>query len=113
MVAVTGAAVTLNFWVTGAAAFQSALPVWDAVTLQVPVSTRWIRCPSTMVHGPVAVRLTGRPEEALAPASKSGVPRVFLLIAGNVIDWWPLRDRERARHVGRRVCSGRHRPGGP
>ena len=50
-------------------------PGWEAVTLQPPAAVRRSVSPS-MVHSPVALKRTGKPEDAVAATVNGGSPSV-------------------------------------
>lgn len=77
MVCTAGA--TLNERTTGTAAENTVLPAWLAVTLQLPTLTRLSTVPLT-VHTAVVVelKLTARPEVAVATRAAGCTPRVWL-----------------------------------
>src|SRR5882724_4592914 len=60
--------------------------------VQVPGATRWTVVPVGMVHVPVVrlLKVTGRPEEAVALTVKSGSPKVLPAGAPKVIVWSSL-----------------------
>ena len=75
--AINGAAATVNEFVTGVAAVKLALPAWLAVMLQVPAATSVTVLPLTVQTLAVFdVKLTARPELAVATSAGAAVPRV-------------------------------------
>src|SRR5918994_6191724 len=57
--------------------------------VQVPAPVRCAVEPET-VHLPLAVKLTGKPDDADALSVKSGFPKVFPVSSAKVIVWgWP------------------------
>ena len=63
-----------------------ALPGWVAVMEQVPEATRVTAIPETVqTDGVVEVKLTGRPEVAVALRLKGGVPSNILPMVPNEI----------------------------
>ncbi len=73
------------------AGFQVALPAWFAVMVQVPVVRSVTLVPET-VHtaAVVELKLTARPEEAVAPMVTGESARVLLARAPKVMVWSPL-----------------------
>ena len=67
------------------------MPAWLAVIVQVPAATRWTVAPFVplvvQIVVVVDVKLTVRPEDAVAPTVKSAVPSVLLARAPNVMLW--------------------------
>ncbi len=85
------AAVTVKPCATWGAAFQLALPAWSASIVQVPAATMWTVVPDTVQTGAVAeVKVTARPEEAVALMPKSGSPRALSARVPKAIVWLPL-----------------------
>lgn len=75
MVCTAGA--TLNERTTGAAAENTVLPAWLAVTLQLPTLMRLSTVPLTVqTVGVVELKLTARPEVAVATRAAGCTPRV-------------------------------------
>ena len=69
----------MNEFVTGVAAANPALPAWLAVILHVPAATSVTVLPLTVQMLAVFdVKLTARPELALATSAGAAVPRVWL-----------------------------------
>ena len=67
----------MNEFVTGVAAVKLALPAWLAVMLQVPAATSVTVLPLTVQTLAVFdVKLTARPELAVATSAGAAVPRV-------------------------------------
>ncbi len=66
-----------------------AFPGWFAVTVQLPAPVMWTRSPVT-VQSPLAVKLTARPDVAVALTVKSASPKVFPLSAPKLIVWLAL-----------------------
>src|SRR5436190_1844801 len=59
--------------------------------VQEPTSVRWTTAPfGVTVHGPVAAKLTARPESAVALTGKSGSPKVFVARGPKVMVWLAL-----------------------
>ncbi len=72
---------------TFAAALKFASPACDAVIVQAPAP---VRCTLpgagvVTVQLPTAIKLTGKPDEAVGFTIKSGSPKVLFAIAPNVI----------------------------
>src|SRR5438105_15917871 len=75
---------------TFAAALKFASPACDAVIVQEPAP---VRCTVpgaglVTVQLPLALKLTGKPDEAVGFTMKSGSPNVLFAIAANVIVWF-------------------------
>ena len=66
-----------------------SFPPCAAVIVQLPPPVRCTVVPLT-VQLPLAVKLTGRPEEAVALTVKSGSPKVLFARGPNVIVWSAL-----------------------
>jgi sRNA-binding protein len=68
-----------------------ALPAWAAVTVQIPAETRVTVVPLTLhtVDG-AAVKVTARPEDAVALSVTGDWARVFLANAAKLIVWATL-----------------------
>ena len=67
--------------------FRSPLPPWVAVTVHVPTATSVSAVPLTVqTLCVVELKLTGKPELALAARGAGAVPRVWLLGDANVMD---------------------------
>ncbi len=77
---------TVKLCDTDGAALYVALPAWSALIVQVPVDTRWTVEPLT-VQTPVVVELkvTVRPELAVALTAKSAAPYVLFERAPKVM----------------------------
>jgi hypothetical protein len=83
-------AVTEKLWLTGVAAAQLAFPAWVAWMVQVPAATSVTVLPDTAHTGEVwELKLTVRPDEAVALTVKGAVPRAWLANAPKVIVWLP------------------------
>ena len=67
-----------------------SFPACAAVIVQLPPPVRCTVVPLT-VQLPLAVKLTYRPEEAVALTVKSGSPKVLFATGTNVIVWLALR----------------------
>ncbi len=75
---VLGAALTVKLWSTCGAAFQFALPAWSAAMVQVPVVRSVTLVPATVhTSSVVELKLTARPEEAVAPTVTGESARVL------------------------------------
>ena len=73
------AAATLKVCTTGAAAANTALPGWLALTVQLPTATRVRVLPLTVqTAGVVDPNDTGSPDVAVATKAGAGVPKVWL-----------------------------------
>jgi hypothetical protein len=77
---------TLKLWSTGVAALNPVLPVWEASMVQVPAETSVTVAPETVHTGAVIdLKLTVRPDEAVALTVKGDAPNVWSGIVPNVI----------------------------
>jgi len=83
--------------VTSGAALYELSPAWDARTVTLPAPAMWTALPER-VAGPEAIlKLTGRPEEAVALTVKSLLPKMLSeaaevdRLAGLVHDLYQLR----------------------
>src|SRR5664280_3178483 len=82
---------TPNVWVTVEAAFQLASPAWAAVIEQVPTVSKVTDVPLTVhTEDELELKLTSRPEEAVAPMVTGDWASVLAASAPNVIDWSAL-----------------------
>src|SRR2546426_11446636 len=78
---------------TFAAALKFALPACDAVIVQEPAA-RMRTVPGAgvvtrqLLFGLLALKLTGKPDEAVGFTRKSGSPKVLFAIAPNVMVWF-------------------------
>ena len=77
---------------TFAAALKFASPACEAVIVQAPAPVRCTVPGDALVtvHCPLAPKLTGNPEDAVALTKKSGSPNVLFASAPNVIVWLAL-----------------------
>ena len=84
------AGLTAKDWPTDGAAAEFTFPACAAEMTQVPVLTNVTMFPAT-VHTPVVVevKLTGRPELAVALIANGEVPSVAPLSTANAIVWEP------------------------
>src|SRR5882672_4473538 len=71
------------------AALKLVLPACAAVMVQEPALVRWTVEPVT-VQLPVAVKPTARLDDAVPLTAKSGLPKVLVASAPNVIVWLAL-----------------------
>ena len=84
--AISGAAKTVNEFDIGVAAENTPLPPWVAVTVHVPTATSVSVVPLTVQTLCVAeLKLTTKPELALAARGAGAVPRVWLPGGVNVM----------------------------
>ena len=74
---------------TSAAALKLLFPLCDAVIVHDPALAMWTVEPVTL-QLPPALKLTVRPEVALALTMKSGSPNVLFARGANVIVWFAL-----------------------
>ena len=72
-VRLSGSGAIVKPWLTGSAGAYAALPGWFAVMVQDPTPVSVTILPLT-VHDPDAVKLTGRPEEAVAATGNGALP---------------------------------------
>ncbi len=79
-----------KLWTTSGAGFQVPFPDRDARTAQVPVPVRWTTPAALTVHGPESREyFAARPDDAVAVTVKSGSPKWWPGMAGNVMVWFP------------------------
>ena len=79
---------TAKLWVTGVAGLTVALPSCVAVIEQVPTAIRVTLLPLTVqTPGVLLVKLTGRPDEALALKAKGRSPSCLSAGLAKVIVW--------------------------
>jgi hypothetical protein len=85
-VIVSDAGLTVKAWVTGVAAAKLALPAWLAVMEHDPAATIVTVLPATVQTAVVVeVKLTGRPELAVALTGNGAAPNVTLFRTPKVI----------------------------
>src|SRR5882762_6560970 len=75
---------TENARATGGAGWKSALPAWDAVTVQTPAPLTLTTAASTE-HAPVAVKAAGSVDDAVADTANGGSASRRLGIGPNVM----------------------------
>src|SRR6266403_1426132 len=86
---------TENARATAGASWKSALPAWDAVTVQTPAPVI-VSASAASTQLPVARKLTGSPEDAVAVTVNGGSPNVRP--GGGVkVMVWPARATPKAR----------------
>jgi hypothetical protein len=82
--------VTLKLCVTGVAAAQLALPACEALIVQVPTATSVTVAPDTVQTVVVVeVKLTARPEDAVALTVNGAVPKGSVESVPKVMVWLP------------------------
>jgi hypothetical protein len=84
-----GTLATVKDWVTGVAAAYVALPDWVAVIEQLPAPTiMTVFVLTVQTDGVVEMKLTGRPELAVAETANDGAPSVTLPSGPKVMVWF-------------------------
>src|ERR1035441_6799663 len=79
---------TVNVWTTGTAAVKLVLPACKAWTVQVPLINNVSIAPDTVHTGKVVdLKVTARPEDAVAFKGNRPVPSDWLEIAPKVMVW--------------------------